>query len=194
MTTTQNSGFVARYNDNWRPRRIIQNKRTNPTINWAVTISFWKISPQAFRFVSHQFYFFWKACGGGRVFVIARASGNAVSAARPWDRRWSAVFNGNLVPRACDPREGMRGSGIIRCRKPGILAKIELRIHFNAQSDSSLKRIILEPRVPSRRSQARGTRLSSTGGLQWQCDNYNGLQLHIYSKWRKYDSPAYIQD
>jgi hypothetical protein len=34
----------------------------------------------------------------------------------------------NLVPRACDPREGTRGSGIIRCRKPGILAKIELRI------------------------------------------------------------------
>jgi hypothetical protein len=37
---------------------------------------------------------------------------------------------GNLVPRACDPREGKRGSGIIRCRKPGILAKIELRIPF----------------------------------------------------------------
>jgi hypothetical protein len=36
----------------------------------------------------------------------------------------------NLVPRACDPREGMRGSGLIRCRKPGILAKIELRIPF----------------------------------------------------------------
>jgi hypothetical protein len=36
----------------------------------------------------------------------------------------------NLVPRACDPREGTRGSGIIRCRKPGILAKIELRIAF----------------------------------------------------------------
>ena len=36
----------------------------------------------------------------------------------------------NLVPRACDPREGTRGSGIIRCLKPGILAKIELRIPF----------------------------------------------------------------
>jgi hypothetical protein len=36
----------------------------------------------------------------------------------------------NLVPRACDPREGTRGSGIILCRKPGILAKIELRIPF----------------------------------------------------------------
>jgi hypothetical protein len=66
----------------------------------------------------------------------------------------------NLVPRACDPWEGTRGSGIIRCRKPGILAKVELRIHFNGQSDSSLKRIIPEPRVPSRGSQARGTRLA----------------------------------
>ena len=36
----------------------------------------------------------------------------------------------NLVPRACDPREGTRGSGIIRCRKPGIVSKIELRIPF----------------------------------------------------------------
>ena len=41
----------------------------------------------------------------------------------------------------------------------GILAKIELRIHFNGKSDFSLKRIIPEPRVPSRGSQARGTRL-----------------------------------
>jgi hypothetical protein len=66
----------------------------------------------------------------------------------------------NLVPRACDPREGTRGSGIICCRKPGILAKIELyAFHFNGQSDSSLKRFIPEPHVPSRGSQARGTRL-----------------------------------
>ena len=65
----------------------------------------------------------------------------------------------NLVPRACDPWEGNEGSGIIRCRKPGILAKIELRIHFNGQSESSLKRIIPEPSFPSRGSQARGTRL-----------------------------------
>jgi hypothetical protein len=57
----------------------------------------------------------------------------------------SHLPGGNLVPRACDPREETRGSGIIRCRKPGILAKIELRIHFNGQSDSSLKRIIPEP-------------------------------------------------
>jgi hypothetical protein len=39
-------------------------------------------------------------------------------------------FRDNLVPRACDPREGTRGSGIIHCRKPGILAKIKLRIPF----------------------------------------------------------------
>ena len=65
----------------------------------------------------------------------------------------------NLVPRACDPWEGNEGSGIIRCRKPGIVAKIELRIHFNSQSESSLKRIIPEPSFPSRGSQARGTRL-----------------------------------
>jgi hypothetical protein len=73
----------------------------------------------------------------------------------------TSPFSGhpNLVPRACDPREGTRGSGIIRCRKPGILAKIELRIRFNGQSDSSLKRIVPELRVPSRGSQARGTRL-----------------------------------
>ena len=37
---------------------------------------------------------------------------------------------GNLVPRTCDPREGTRGSGIIRFRKPGILAKIEVRVPF----------------------------------------------------------------
>jgi hypothetical protein len=65
----------------------------------------------------------------------------------------------NLVPRACDPWEGNEGSGIIRCRKPGILAKIELRIHFDGQSDSSLKWIIPEPSFPSQGSQARGTRL-----------------------------------
>jgi hypothetical protein len=43
---------------------------------------------------------------------------------------WDTPFQGNLVPRACDPREGTWGSGIIRCRKPGILAKIELRIPY----------------------------------------------------------------
>ena len=42
----------------------------------------------------------------------------------------SSISPTNLVPRACDPREGTRGSGIIRCRKPGILAKTELRIPY----------------------------------------------------------------
>ena len=60
--------------------------------------------------------------------------------------------------RACDPREGTRGSGIICCRKPGIL-RLNYAFHFNGQSDSSLKRIIPEPRVPSRGLQAQGTRL-----------------------------------
>jgi hypothetical protein len=45
------------------------------------------------------------------------------------DHTKSMAWN-NLVPWACDPREGTWGSGIIRCRKPGILAKIELRIPF----------------------------------------------------------------
>ena len=76
-------------------------------------------------------------------------------------RKKCNIYPGNLVPRACDPWEGNEGSGIIRCRKPGILAKIELRIHFNGQSDSSLKRIIPEPSFPSQGSQAWGTRLIS---------------------------------
>ena len=75
----------------------------------------------------------------------------------------------NLVPRACDPWEGNEGSGIIRCRKPGILAKIELRIHFNGQSDSSLKRIIPEPSFPSQVSQARGTRLGVESHVTARC-------------------------
>jgi hypothetical protein len=37
----------------------------------------------------------------------------------------------NLVPRACNPHEGMWGSGKIHCRKAGIQAKTEL--HFPYQ-------------------------------------------------------------
>jgi hypothetical protein len=37
--------------------------------------------------------------------------------------------------------------------------RLNYAFHFNGQSDSSLKRIIPEPSVPSRGSQARGTRL-----------------------------------
>ena len=82
----------------------------------------------------------------------------------------------NLVPRACDPWEGNEGSGIICCRKPGILAKIELRIHFNGQSDSSLKRIIPEPSFPSQGSQARGTRLINSL-TQGHCEGRPSLGL-----------------
>jgi hypothetical protein len=97
---------------------------------------------------------------------------------------------GNLIPRACDPREGTRGSGIIRCRKPGILAKIELRIHFNGQSDSSLKRFIPEPRVPSRGSQARGTRLGSgiiisTMDNPNQTDTEGCMSTELRMRWQK---------
>jgi hypothetical protein len=41
-----------------------------------------------------------------------------------------SVLHPISFPRASDSREGTQGSGIIRCRKPGILAKIELRIPF----------------------------------------------------------------
>jgi hypothetical protein len=66
----------------------------------------------------------------------------------------------NLVPRACDPREGTRGSGIIRCRKPGILSKIELHIPFQRPI-----RFLPETDYPRasrsfRGSQAWGTRLN----------------------------------
>jgi hypothetical protein len=81
------------------------------------------------------------------------------------DKHWSKKIQTRLTEHqsrspSCDPWEGNEGSGIIHVRKPGILAKIELRIHFNGQSDSSLKRIILEPSFPSQGSQARGTRLT----------------------------------
>ena len=45
----------------------------------------------------------------------------------------------------------------------------EVAFHINGQSDSSLKRIIPEPHVPSRGSQARGTRLCCRAlcGVNW---------------------------
>jgi hypothetical protein len=49
---------------------------------------------------------------------------------RAWRKPLRLVADmSNLVPRACDPREGTWGSGIIRCRKPGILAT-ELRLPY----------------------------------------------------------------
>ena len=95
----------------------------------------------------------------GRKRRQARGTRLGVSECSTLGTRLGLTLGTNLVPRACDPWEGNEGSGIIRCRKPGILAKIELRIHFNGQSDSSLKRIIPEPSFPSQGSQARGTRL-----------------------------------
>ena len=95
----------------------------------------------------------------------------------------------NLVPRACDPWEGNEGSGIIRCRKPGILAKIELRIHFNGQSDSSLKRIIPEPSFPSQGSQARGTRLTRTEEEEILFRVPNVVSLDSWKKPSSYGSP-----
>jgi hypothetical protein len=46
--------------------------------------------------------------------------------------------------------------------RPATQASLRLNcaFHINGQSDSSLKRIIPEPHVPSRGSQARGTRLA----------------------------------
>ena len=40
------------------------------------------------------------------------------------------------------------------------MLRLNYAFHINGQSDSSLKRIIPEPHVPSRGSQARGTRLT----------------------------------
>jgi hypothetical protein len=48
---------------------------------------------------------------------------------------------------------------IIRCRNQPSWLRLNYAFHFNDQSDCSLKRTIPEPRVPSRGSQARGTRL-----------------------------------
>jgi hypothetical protein len=73
------------------------------------------------------------------------------------------LYLANLVPRACDPREGTWGSGIIRFRDES-----DWPLKWNAQFNYSSilaripgfrQRIIPEPHVPSRGSQARGTRL-----------------------------------
>ena len=66
----------------------------------------------------------------------------------------------NLVPRACDPREGTRGSGIILFREESDWPLKWMRSSILARIPGFRQRIIPEPRVPSRGSQARGTRLS----------------------------------
>ena len=68
----------------------------------------------------------------------------------------------NLVPRACDPREGTRGSGIIRFREEsGWPLKGNAYSSILARIPGFRQQIIPEPHVPSRGSQAQGTRLLS---------------------------------
>jgi hypothetical protein len=74
----------------------------------------------------------------------------------------------NLVPRACDPRERTRGSGIIRFREESDWPLKWMRSSILARIIGFRRRIIPEPRVPSRRSQAQGTRLTMTQSQQTQ--------------------------
>ena len=64
------------------------------------------------------------------------------------------------------------------------MAKIELRIHFNSQSESSLKRIIPEPSFPSRGSQARGTRLT----VAHKCNTVSNRLREIQIAYAKFQS------
>ena len=66
---------------------------------------------------------------------------------------------GNLVPRACDPREGNEGSGIIRFREDSDWLLKWMRSSILATIPGFRQRIIPEPSFPSQGSQARGTRL-----------------------------------
>ena len=65
----------------------------------------------------------------------------------------------NLVPRACDPREGNEGSGIIRFREDSDWPLKLMRSSILATIPGFRQRIIPEPSFPSQGSQARGTRL-----------------------------------
>jgi hypothetical protein len=73
----------------------------------------------------------------------------------------------NLVPRALDPREGTRCSGIIRFREESDLPLKWMRSSILARIPGFRQRIIPEPHVPSRGSQARGTRLRRTHHFIW---------------------------
>ena len=68
-------------------------------------------------------------------------------------------FSPNLVPRACDPREGNEGSGIIRFREDSDWPLKWMRSSILATIPGFRQRIIPEPSFPSQGSQARGTRL-----------------------------------
>ena len=66
----------------------------------------------------------------------------------------------NLVSRACDPREGTRGSGIICFREESDWPLKWKRSSILARIPGFRQRINPEPRVPPRGSQSRGTRLA----------------------------------
>ena len=76
----------------------------------------------------------------------------------------------NLVPRACDPREGNEGSGIIRFREDSDWPLKWMRSSILATIPGFRQRIIPEPSFPSQGSQARGTRLHN---------RVNSGELHV---------------
>ena len=76
--------------------------------------------------------------------------------------RYFVLNSHNLVPRACDPREGNEGSGIIRFREDSDWPLKWMRSSILATIPGFRQRIIPEPSIPSRGSQARGTRLEFT--------------------------------
>jgi hypothetical protein len=73
----------------------------------------------------------------------------------------------NLVPRACDPREGNEGSGIIRFREDSDWPLKWMRSSILATIPGFRQRIIPEPSFPSQGSQARGTRLHQSHQSAW---------------------------
>jgi hypothetical protein len=89
-----------------------------------------------------------------------QANAPAYKRTRPWVRgcKRTSVLP-NLVPWACDPREGTWGSGIIRWGRNLIGRWYGMRSSILARIPGFRQRIIPEPHVPSRGSQARGTRL-----------------------------------
>jgi hypothetical protein len=82
----------------------------------------------------------------------------------------------NLVPRACDPWEGNEGSGVIRFREESDWPLKWMRSSILARIPGFRQRIIPEPRVPSRGSQARGTRLLERY-LQLKIQDFCGISL-----------------
>jgi hypothetical protein len=87
----------------------------------------------------------------------------------PWHGTYEAVEvscggkkeRGNLVPRASDPREETRWSGIILFRKPGILANIELRIPYQ-------RPIRFLPETDYPRASRSFPRIAGSGERDWE--------------------------